>query len=201
MFSNESMILLTVKLIDLKFFKREQLHSIKEIKDTLVEKNVQPPEYLFYPWNVLTCSLGWLKFCFNVLLFVFIIGLFVEGNIESSLNFVELFLSDFSTIPVIFALLSITSFILIKIINIFVKKRVLKLQETEFNTKQYIDKLNEVLEPYESLGLLKLLKENENNLFGLVVLQFILVCIELDYIKHSDIYLNPFEFLKKSSGL
>ena len=201
MFSNESMILLTVKLIDLNFFNKEHLATVKEIKDTLAEKNVKPSDYLFYPWNVLTCSLSWLNFCFYVTLITFIIGLFVEGGLQSAINFTELFLSDFSTIPIILFLFSIASFILIKIIDIRVKKRVAKLKETNFNTKEYIEKLRNVLDPYESLGLVKLLKENQNNLFGLVLLQFILVCIEIDYIKHSNIYLNPFELLKKSSGL
>lgn len=201
MFSNDSMILLTVKLIDLKFFKKIYLPTIKEIKDTLVEKEVQPPSYLYSPWNALSCSLGWLNLCFNVTLFVFVLGLFLEGSLQSAISFVKLLLSDFSTIPVVFLIFSIICLILIKIIDIFVKKRVEKLKMTEFNTKAYIEQLTDILDPYESLKLVKLLKENENNLFGLVILQFILVCIEIESIKNSDTYLNPFKFLKTASGL
>jgi hypothetical protein len=197
MFSSESFILLTVQLIKLKFFKSEQLNTINDITEILISKNVKPPSFWLYPWYALIYALKGLELFICFLIGAFLVVAFFEGD-PTPLSTIFNLISSYRIFPIFGGAVILVSLIMIKIIDHFIKQKILTLKAENFNTTTYIEKLHDILEPYSSLKIIQLLKDNQSNLFGLVLLQFILVCIEKDYIKHADLYLKPFTFLRKS---
>lgn len=196
MFSSESIIFLTVDIIKLKFFRKNQLQTIHAIHDDLVSNDVKNHNLLFFPFKIFINSLSLLQFCFYASVFCFIFMYILYGDIMAAASYTFEFLNDLYYLPAILLASTFLSFVLMRIGNSWAIKKIALLKNKPFETALYIKELDEVLEPYESLKIMDLLKENQNNFFGLIILQYILVLIEIGYITKSDLLFEPINYIK-----
>ncbi len=186
MFSPQSLFFLTVEPKKLKFFSKSNLIIIDSIISIMKSNNIKKQPLKYLPFQIFIKSLQFLSNIVYASIILFLLLCFTEPIHYAYLLVIDL-LWEYKTVPYILIITTLISFIIMKIIDSFVKREIAILQQTPFETNLYIEKLSDILEPYESLKLFNILKENEHNLFGLVILKSILDCMDNNEIKDTDL--------------
>lgn len=186
----ENLIYLTLREEKLKIGDEKYLREYEIIEKNLEKEKIKNID-LMLPWQIMLTCIFLLKIGLYFLLVPIVFNInepFLE-IVDNIVGFMIALKLDKAYYFLIITIL--VSSLAVLLINKKISSKIKHLKKIDYNVNKHLIELDEHLKIYKETDIYKLMLKNKSNMFGLLVLLFILKAIYFDVIKHLDWYFYP----------